>query len=109
MSKLVLSTKRPFSAIQRWCSYFVWANVLIIFLIWEISGDWRYTPWKTLSETAWDVEKHYPGTVKLLEAFLLGLTVHIRYRTTLESSFVWGKLLEPRFNKLVEATGGDFA
>ncbi len=106
---LRLSTKRPLHALQRWFSYYIWANVIIIFLFWELTGDLRWTPWKTLSETAWDVEKHYPGTVRYLQAFLLGLVVHIRFQTTLESSVKWGELLETRFNKLVEQTGGDFA
>lgn len=102
--KLKLSTKPAFDALQRWVSYWVWANVVIIFLIWELSGDWRWTPWKTLSETIWDVEKHYPGTVATFEAFFLGLTVHLRYRDTLESSYLWGKALEKQFDAFVRRT-----
>lgn len=102
--KLVRSGKRPFHALQRWFSYAVWAVVLGIFLFWELTGNSSWTPWKTLSETAWDIEKRKPGTVKLLQAFLLGLTVHIRYRDTLESSVKWGYLLENDFDDFVRRT-----
>ena len=100
-SLLRRAVHHPFDFVQRWVSRFIWAQWLIDFLFWELTGTLPYTPWRTLSETAWDVEKEYPGTKRYLEAFLLGLVVHIRYRTTLESSIQWGLALEARFDQLV--------
>lgn len=95
------STKPPFDFLQRWISRVVWAKWLLGFLFWELSGDLPYTPWRTLSETAWDVEQEYPGTKEELEDFLLGLAVHIRYRTTLESSIEWAKVNAADFDAFV--------
>lgn len=95
------STKPPFDFFQRWFSRLVWAKWLLGFLFWELSGDLPYTPWRTLSETAWDVELEYPGTQKELQDFLLGLAVHIRYRTTLESSIEWAKENAADFDRFV--------
>lgn len=95
------STKPPFDFFQRWFSRLVWAKWLLGFLFWELSGDLPYTPWRTLSETAWDVEQEYPGMKIELEDFLLGLAVHIRYRTTLESSIAWAKVNAVAFNEFV--------
>ena len=83
---LVSSTKPKFNEFQRWISRAVWSRWLLGFLFWEVSGDQKYTPWRTLSETAWDVEEEYPGTQRELEAFLVGLAIHIHYRDTLQSS-----------------------
>lgn len=101
---LTLSTKRPLDVVRRWLSRFVWARWLLGFLFWELLGDLSWTPWKTLSETAWDVEQEYPGAQRELEAFLLGLVVHIRYRYTLESSVEWGRALETQFDAFVTRT-----
>lgn len=86
---LVSSTKRRFNEFQRWISYAVWSRWLLGFLFWEGTGDLPYTPWRTLSETGWDFEEQYPGEKINLDAFLLGLAVHIRDRDTLESSVDW--------------------
>ena len=55
----------------------------------------------SLSETAWDTEEKYPGSRKKLEIFLIALTVHIRYKTTLESSLEWAIRNEKRFDHYV--------
>lgn len=100
--KLKLSTLPPFRGAQRLISRLVWGRWLAGFLFWELTGTRRYTPWRTLSETAWDVEEEYPDTVRLLQAFLLGLAIHIRYRTTLKSSveFAWYRTAD--FERWVE-------
>lgn len=101
--KLRLSTLPPFDFAQRWVSRIVWGQWLAGFLVREGLGTLRWTPWRTLSETAWDVEREYPGAQRLLQGFLLGLVVHIRYRTTLESSVRWGLTLQDDFDSFVEA------
>lgn len=88
--RILLSTKRPFDEIRRWISRAVWARWLVGFLFWELSGDLGWTPWATLSETAWDVEQEYPGARHALFAFLVGLAVHIRYKIKLEDAVRWG-------------------
>jgi len=103
LGRLRLSTLPPFDKAQRWVSRIVWARWLLGFLFWELLGTRRFTPWRTLSETAWDIEKEYPGTQRELEAFLLGLVVHIRYRTTLTSAVQWGVLLQSDFDAFVAA------
>jgi hypothetical protein len=79
----------------------VWGKWLVSFFFWETSGLLRWTPWKTLSETAWDMELEHPGSRQYLEDFLLGLAVHIRYRTTLESSIEWAARFRPEFDEFV--------
>lgn len=107
LSLLRRSTKKRFDLAQRWVSRIVWGRWLLGFLFWELTGDLPLTPWRTLSETAWDIEEQYPGTQKELEEFLLGLLVHIRYRDTLSSSLAWARELEPNFDRFVsENTGG---
>lgn len=100
--KLSLSTLPPFNAMQRWISQLVWGRWLAGFLFWELTGTRRYTPWRTLSETAWDTEQHHPETRGLLQGFLLGLAIHIRYRTTLKSSFRVGMAMQANFDALLE-------
>lgn len=94
-----------FDLIQRWVSRIIWTRWLLGFLFWELSGDLPYTPWRTLSETAWDVEKEYPGTRADLEDFLLGLTIHIRYRDTLSSSVRFAGSVRNEFNQFVSDHG----
>lgn len=105
-SLLRRSTKRAFDRLQRWVSRIVWARWLVGFLFWELTGDLPFTPWRTLSETVWDVEREYPGSKRYLEAFLLGLVIHIRYRDTLESSVEWALELEPNFDRFVSENTG---
>jgi hypothetical protein len=99
--RLRLSALPPLDCAQRWISRVVWARWLAGFLFWELLGTVRLTPWRTLSETAWDTEKKYPGAQRLLQGFLLGLTIHIRYRTTLKSSVAWGLALHDDFDAFV--------
>lgn len=109
---LIPSALPPFKeATQRWISRIVWGRWLAGFLFWELLGTVRFTPWRTLSETAWDAEEHYPGVQRLLQGFLLGLTVHIRYRTTLKSSFIFGMELQNDFDAWItrKEKHGDFA
>ena len=105
MSKTVAilkaSTLPPFCFIQRWASRFIWGAWLANFLFWELTGTLRWTPWRTLSETAWDTEEKIPGTRRYLEAFLVGLAIHIRYRTTLNSSVRWARENEKNFDAFV--------
>lgn len=101
LTRLRLSTKPAFDFIQRWASRAVWARWLLGFLFWELVGDLPYTPWRTLSETAWDAEKEYPGSKRYLEDFLLGLAIHIRYRTTLESSIEFAVEIRSEFDEFI--------
>ena len=104
MKKLVPSTKPLFDWIQRWVSRIVWGEWFAEFLVREGLGDLPLVPWRTLSETAWDLEREYHGTQADLEDFLIGLAVHIRYRTTLESSIQWAEQNKSRFDELVKGT-----
>ena len=101
LSSLRLSVHRRFDSAQRWASRLVWGRWLIGFLFWELTGLLSFTPWRTLSETAWDTEELYPGTRRALETFLLGLVIHIRYRYTLESSIEYAQRIEKNFDYMV--------
>ena len=101
MKKLRISTLPPFDWAQRMCSYVVWGCGLLSFLFWELSGTVKFTPWRTLSETAWDIDQKHPGVKAELETFLLALVVHIRYRTTLRSALVWAAENKADFNAWV--------
>ena len=103
---LRLSTLPPFRGARRWISRIVWGRWLAGFLFWELTGTLRWTPWRTLSETAWDVEAEYPGARELLQGFLLGLVIHIRYRTTLKSSVEFGMELQNDFDRWVKEHDG---
>lgn len=103
---LIPSPKPLLSKGQRGVSRVVWAKWLLSFGFWELTGDLRFVPWKTLSETAWDVERSRPGTRKALLAFLLGLAAHIRYRTELRPAIVWGWKHADAFDKWLEEHGG---
>lgn len=107
--KLARSAKRPFHGAQRFFSRLVWGRWIFGFLFWETTGLLRWTPWRTLSETVWDVERHHPGTRHRLEEFLLGLTIHIRYRTTLSSSVETAGTLLDRFDDLITVDSGEKA
>lgn len=105
--RLRLSTLPPFDAAQRWFSRLVWGAWLAAFLVFELTGTLRWTPWRTLSETAWDTEARYPGTQRELQGFLLGLAIHIRYRTTLKSSVALGMALQDDFDRWVKERDGE--
>ena len=106
MSKTVEILKRstlpPFCFVQRWASRVIWGLWVANFLFWELTGTLKWTPWRTLSETAWDTDSTEPGVQEALECFLLGLVVHIRYRTTLKSSIQWAAAHEAQFDKFVD-------
>lgn len=104
--RLLLSKLPRFHGTQRFISRVVWGSWLTDFLVRELTGTLRWTPWRTLSETAWDVEEQHPGTVRLLQGFLLGLTIHIRYRTTLKSSVTFGLDLQADFDAWVKRKEG---
>jgi len=104
--RLILSKLPRFHRTQRAISRVVWGRWLADFLFWEFFGTLRWTPWRTLSETAWDIEEQRPGAVRLLQGFLLGLTIHIRYRTTLRSSVTFGLELASDFDAWVEEKEG---
>jgi hypothetical protein len=104
--RLLLSKLPRFRGTQRLISRAVWGRWLSGFLFWELTGTRRLTPWRTLSETAWDIEEQRPGAVRLLQGFLLGLTIHIRYRTTLKSSVEFGLRLQADFDAWVEGKEG---
>jgi hypothetical protein len=88
--KLRLSSLPPFDWVQRVVSYLVWGLYFVGFLFWELTGLLPFTPWRTLSETAWDLEAKHPDIRRKLSGFLIGLAVHIRYRDDLTSSYAWG-------------------
>lgn len=104
--RLRLSTRPAFDWVQRWVSRVVWARWLVGFLFWEGLGDLPYTPWRTLSETAWDLEVEYPEAKQYLEDFLLGLAIHIRNRDTLESSVEFAAEIRPEFDQFLRRTQG---
>lgn len=102
LPRLRLSALPPFDAAQRLFSRIIWGAWLGAFLFLELLGTLRWTPWRTLSETGWDAEDKHPDTVRALQGFLLGLTVHIRYRTTLESSVELGMALQDDFDAWIK-------
>lgn len=75
----------------RWVwSYGVWVAWLVLFLLLELPGEFRWTPWVTLSETSWHAEHTYPAVRILLDAFLVGLTLHIVFEITLWKAELYG-------------------
>ncbi len=105
MTWLRLSVRPPLDALRRWVSRCVWLAWLLAFGAIEAIGDLRFAPWRTLSETAWDLEARHPNGKRWLEAFILGLAVHIRYRTTLSSSVMWADSNLEDFDEYVRGTG----
>lgn len=86
----LFSNKKPFNFIQRWISRLIWGRWGLGFLFWESTGDLPYIPWRTLSETVWDVEKEYPGTADDIFGLLLGLSVHLRWKVEIFDALDWG-------------------
>lgn len=86
----LFSNRKPFDSVQRWVSRVVWGRWALGFFFWEGTGDLRWTPWKTLSETIWDVEREYPGTRDAVFGLLLGLAIHLRYKVKLQDALEWG-------------------
>lgn len=64
-------------------SYTVWSLWLLLFLALELPGEFKLVPWVTLSETSWHAETTYRILRTILFGLLLGLAVHIRFRTPL--------------------------
>jgi hypothetical protein len=103
---LIPSPKPLFDAGLRWVSRIVWAKWLLSFLFWESTGDVRWMPWHTFSETIWDEERFHPGTRRYVTAFALALAAHIRYRTTLRSAWDWAVLNVDEFDRWMDGRGG---
>lgn len=91
---------------QRALSRIVWGRWLLGFLFWESTGDLRWCPWKTFSETVWDVEKHYPGTKREVVAFALALADHMEFRTELRGSWEWALANVDEFEAWLQSKGG---
>jgi hypothetical protein len=58
----------------------MWAAAGAVFLAVELTGDMPGTPWRTLSETTWDLEREHPMLAPAVAGALLGLSVHLRSR-----------------------------
>lgn len=71
----------------------IWAGWLGLFLVLELTAYFRFTPWDTLSSTAWLNEKEYPILRTVLFGFLIGLAVHIRFQTGLWRTTVGGTVI----------------
>ena len=64
---------------MRW-DYVVWPLWIGLFLVLELSGLWRLTPWTTLSEFSWHLEDEHWLVHALFFGFLIGLVIHIVFR-----------------------------
>lgn len=78
----------------------VWSLWLILFLVLELTAFFGIAPWRTLSETSWLNESHYPILRTLLLGFLIGLGVHIRWQTGLFRTTAGGVLIAVVLNYL---------
>jgi hypothetical protein len=61
-------------------SLIVWGLWLAAFLIIELPAAFGWTPWRTLSETSWNVEQWWEPTRIILEVFLAVLLLHICFK-----------------------------
>ena len=61
-------------------SLIVWGLWLLAFLIIELPAAFGWTPWRTLSETSWNVEQWWEPTRIILEVFLAVLLLHICFK-----------------------------
>lgn len=105
--RLVPPSPKPlFDKAQRGVSRVVWGKWILSFLFWELTGDLRWCPWKTFSETVWDVEKTHPGTKKKVLAFALALADHMLYRTELRGSWDWAQTNVDDFEAWLQSRGG---
>lgn len=58
-------------------SAFVWLGWFGLFVVLELLGYWRVTPWVTLSEFVWDIEAQF-GIARYIMLFGLAvLLVHL--------------------------------
>lgn len=81
----------------------VWGSLLAVFLILEILGLFAFTPWSTLSQTAWWNESTYPWLKTILLGFLIGLAVHIRFSTGLWKTTIGGIIIALVLNAWLSA------
>ena len=79
---------------------------ILMFLFWELTGDLKWTPWKTFSETVWDVEKRHPGTKRRVLAFSLALSEHMLERTELKAAYAWALENVDSYEAWILAQGG---
>jgi hypothetical protein len=103
---LIPSPKPLFDGSVRFFSRLVWGRWLLGFGLWESTGDVRWMPWHTFSETVWDEERAHPGTKRYIMAFALALAAHIRYRTTMKSAWDWALTRVDDFDRWLEENGG---
>jgi len=61
-------------------SLIVWGLWLFAFLVIELPAAFHLTPWRTLSETSWNVEQWWEPTRIILEVFLAVLLLHICFK-----------------------------
>jgi hypothetical protein len=55
--------------------------VIAIFLVFELSGAFiKRAPWRTASETVWDLEDDHPWRASAIFGFLVGLALHMKQR-----------------------------
>ena len=79
---------------SRWVwGYVVYGLWLLLFLGLELPGYFREVPWVTLSETSWHAEATYRVLPSIMFGFLLGLSVHIRYRVPLWHAVAFGVMV----------------
>lgn len=103
---LTPSPKPLLSKGQRGVSRVVWGQWLKSFIVRELLGNQRWCPWKTFSETVWDVEKHHPGTKRMVLAFALALADHMLFRTELRASWEWALTRVDDFEDWIRSDGG---
>ena len=66
---------------MRWSwSYAVWGWLLFQFLVFEVSGNWRWGPWVTLSETVEHLETIWFPIKVFCFALLIMLVAHWVFR-----------------------------
>lgn len=60
------------------------------FLVPELLGQFKLSPWPTLSETSWHAIRTYPWVAAGLFGLLIGLFAHILYQRPLWISLLFG-------------------
>lgn len=64
---------------MKW-NYLVWPGWVGLFLVLELTGLFRLTPWTTLSEFSWHLEDEHWLIHAMFFGFLLGLSIHIVFK-----------------------------
>ena len=67
--------------------------IFVLFLGPELAATFHWIPMYTLSETSWVNEKLYRWLPDLLFGFLIGLAVHIRFKTPLGHAEAGGLII----------------